>query len=163
MNELNETPIDKIIDSSREVIESLEEQWEEYKKALAAVVQAAKHNPHLTENEVKRLEKFAVELRNETEIHIFSILSSIEYLAKMGAGKEIYKIITTAAKIFKNKTMGFDEAVKALYWTTRAKIDLLENEYPGIKTLTITELAGGGAIDHIAEELRKNDQGKSQG
>jgi len=137
------------------VIGSLNNEWAKYQKLMNSIKEAARCSPYITDNQIKRLEKFALELRDRTGIYIIEILGAIEHLVRVGNDKErIEKVISVAAEMSIKGKMNFIKAVRLLYQTLVLETDGLVHIYPGLAALSATELAQGKAIDCISETLK---------
>jgi hypothetical protein len=149
------TAIVDTIANYQSFIKTLSNEWESYLKLIDSIKEAAKNNPYLNDNALKRLEIFALAVRDETSINIFSILLAIKFLARVKDQKAIEKIILAAAEMQLSGILGFNEAAMALYKTTVLETGALKNTFPEIDALPKQELAEGGAATYVYRALKE--------
>jgi hypothetical protein len=144
-------------DMAKKAIAALNEMADAYReqeKAEAALQNAAKGNPYLSDKSIKQLTKFADEMQRSTGIDNTLVLQTETRLASLGRNQDqIQKIMKTAADMAASGVMDFDEAVNELNDTLNGTVKTSGSLYPELKNLSKEALASGEAIDFIAGKV----------
>lgn len=139
-------------------VKAINETSEAYKvqmKAESQLEQAAKNNPYINEESIKRLKAYASEIQSISNYGDEELIGKMSQLVALGRSEdEVMKIIKVATDMSADGSMTLDTAITQLNATLNGNIGRLGQQNKELKTLTQEELESGKAIDILGEKFK---------
>lgn len=144
--------------AAKAAVNVVKETTEAYKNQITAERQlesAAKNNPFLIDENIKRLKNFSSELQSLTNYGDEQLLPLMGHLAAAGRTEsEIMSIMEAATDVAANGMMSLEGAVQALNATYSGNTGQLGQNIAEVKKLTKEQLANGEAVKLIGERFK---------
>lgn len=143
------------VNALKSAISEMSELYNKQTSAEVALAQAAKNNPYLLSESVKKLKNYASELQSISTYGDEELLPFMAQLASAGrTEQEIMDIMSTSIDVAASGSMSLDSAVKNLNKTFSGLSGELGEVNPQVKALSAEELKNGKAVEVLKSQYK---------